>query len=81
MKGEIEIWLITSRQTKRWIIPKGWPIKGIKPCDSAAQEAFEQAGAREKVSRRAIGSYVYTKRLKAGLKAIPFELQVYTLDI
>ncbi len=79
--GDIEILLITSRNTKRWIIPKGWPIKGLKPCDSAAQEAFEEAGVRGKVARRPIGRYVYAKRLKAGPKAIPCELQVYPLEI
>lgn len=81
VKGEIEILLITSRQTKRWIIPKGWPIKGMKPGDSAAQEAFEEAGVRGKVSRRPIGRYVYAKWLKAGSKAVPCELQVYALDV
>lgn len=79
--GEIEILLITSRRTKRWIIPKGWPIKGMKPGDSAAQEAFEEAGVRGKVSRRPIGRYIYAKRLKAGSKAVPFEIHVYALDI
>ena len=79
--GDIDILLITSRQTKRWIIPKGWPIKGLKPCDSAAQEAFEEAGVRGTISRRPIGRYIYAKRLKAGSKAVPCELQVYALEI
>jgi len=80
-RGGIEILLITSRNTKRWIIPKGWPIKGLKPCDSAAQEAFEEAGVRGKVARRPLGKYIYSKLLKAGSKAVPCELQVYALEI
>ena len=42
--GALEILLVTTRQTRRWIIPKGWPIKGLKPANSAAREAFEEAG-------------------------------------
>ena len=40
-EGEVEVLMITSRDTRRWVIPKGWPIKGIKSPKSAAQEAFE----------------------------------------
>ena len=27
--GDVEVLLITSRETRRWIIPKGWPMKGL----------------------------------------------------
>jgi hypothetical protein len=27
----LEILLVTTRQSQRWIIPKGWPIKGLRP--------------------------------------------------
>ena len=40
----MEVLLVTTRQTRRWIIPKGWPIKGLKPPKSAAREAYEEAG-------------------------------------
>src|SRR5437867_8741378 len=39
-----EVMLVTSRETRRWIIPKGWPKKGKSPHHSAAREAFEEAG-------------------------------------
>ena len=78
---EIEILLVTSRETKRWIIPKGWPIKGMKPCDSAAQEAFEEAGVRGAVGRRPIGSYSYEKRLDQPRKTVPCEVHVYALKV
>eukprot|EP01041_Mallomonas_annulata_P039872 gene39872-biopygen31591 len=42
--GGVDVLLITSRDTRRWVIPKGWPIKMLKPGPSAAQEAFEEAG-------------------------------------
>ena len=61
-----EVLLITSRETKRWVIPKGWPIKKLRPGASAAQEAFEEAGVRGAVSRKAVGVYHYDKRLRSG---------------
>jgi 8-oxo-dGTP pyrophosphatase MutT (NUDIX family) len=56
-----EILLVTTRQTKRWIIPKGWPIKGLKPAKSAAREAYEEAGVRGSVKTKAIGIFSYEK--------------------
>jgi ADP-ribose pyrophosphatase YjhB (NUDIX family) len=55
--------LVTTRQTKRWIIPKGWPIKGLRPAKSAAREAFEEAGVRGKVSAKSVGLFTYDKVL------------------
>jgi 8-oxo-dGTP pyrophosphatase MutT (NUDIX family) len=46
----IEVLLVTSRETGRWIIPKGWPIKGFKPAKSATREAYEEAGVRGKAA-------------------------------
>jgi 8-oxo-dGTP pyrophosphatase MutT (NUDIX family) len=64
--GEVEILLITSRETHRWVIPKGWPIKGKSSSKSAAQEAFEEAGVQGKVGKKPFGVYAYDKRLKNG---------------
>jgi ADP-ribose pyrophosphatase YjhB (NUDIX family) len=78
--GEIEILLITSRETRRWVIPKGWPIKGKTSAKSAAQEAFEEAGVRGKIAKRPVGTYAYDKRLKNGrlqhVRVAVFALQV-----
>jgi ADP-ribose pyrophosphatase YjhB (NUDIX family) len=78
--GQVEVLLITSRETRRWVIPKGWPIKGMKSAKSAAQEAFEESGARGKVGKRPMGSYGYDKRLKNGrlqhVRVAVFPLQV-----
>jgi 8-oxo-dGTP pyrophosphatase MutT (NUDIX family) len=62
----VEILLVTSRETKRWVIPKGWPMKDKKPHGVAAQEAFEEAGVRGKIGKTSIGTYPYIKRLKNG---------------
>ena len=64
--GETEVLIITSRETRRWVIPKGWPIKGMSSPKSAAREAFEEAGVLGKVRKRPVGSYAYDKRLKNG---------------
>ncbi len=61
----LEILLVTSHGSRRWIIPKGWPIRGLEPCRLAAQEVYEEAGVRGKVSLRSMGSYVYDKFLDA----------------
>ncbi len=62
-----EILLITSRDTGRWVIPKGWPMAGKQAAEVAAREAFEEAGVEGEVSPKSIGTYVYQKKLKAGL--------------
>jgi 8-oxo-dGTP pyrophosphatase MutT (NUDIX family) len=61
-----EFMLVTSRETRRWIIPKGWPKKGKSPHRSAAREAFEEAGVLGAVGRQPVGSFSYEKRLKNG---------------
>jgi 8-oxo-dGTP pyrophosphatase MutT (NUDIX family) len=71
--------LVTSRETKRWIIPKGWPIKGLKPSQSAAREAYEEAGVRGRIADLALGHYVYEKRLEDGVTAVPCQVEVFPL--
>jgi len=74
-----EILLVTTRQTKRWIIPKGWPIKGLKPAKSAAREAYEEAGVRGSVKTKAIGIYSYEKRSDEHGITIPCDVRVFPL--
>ena len=61
--GVIEVMLITSLNTKRWIIPKGWPVRGLAPRDCAAREAKEESGLVGRISDQSIGVYEYDKRL------------------
>jgi len=60
--GRLEVLLITSRETRRWVVPRGNPIAGKSPPESAAQEAFEEAGIAGAVEPEAIGRYSYEKR-------------------
>ena len=60
--GKIRVLLITSRETSRLIIPKGWPMKGHKDHRAAAIEAQEEAGVIGRIHKKAIGTYTYWKR-------------------
>jgi len=75
-----EVMLVTSRGTRRWIIPKGWPQKGKAPHKSAAREAFEEAGVVGAVGKRPVGSFPYHKRLKNGVVEV-CEVHVFPLRV
>ncbi len=68
--GVTEVLLITSRDTGRWIIPKGWRTKGRKGYKAAAQEAKEEAGVKGKIERKAAGRFRYMKRDPSATRAI-----------
>jgi 8-oxo-dGTP pyrophosphatase MutT (NUDIX family) len=76
----IRVMLVTSRETKRWIIPKGWPGKFRKPHSAAKREAFEEAGVRGEIGKRSIGSFVYDKRLKSQA-TVPCKVEVFPLKV
>ena len=58
----LEILIVTTRQSRRWIVPKGWPIKRLMPSKSAAREAFEDAGVRGKIGARPIRQFPRYKK-------------------
>ena len=62
----VDVLLITSRETRRWVVPKGWPIDGLSPEAAAAQEAFEEAGAIVGSDWEPLGPYGYNKVLRDG---------------
>ncbi|WP_293375697.1 NUDIX hydrolase [Phenylobacterium sp.] len=59
--GKLWILLISSRRTRRWIVPKGWPMAGRKPQEAAAVEAHEEAGLVGEIADQPLGSYRYLK--------------------
>jgi 8-oxo-dGTP pyrophosphatase MutT (NUDIX family) len=79
-EGGPRLLLITSRETGRWVIPRGNPIRGLSPFESAAQEAFEEAGVRGEVEDVALGSYRYEKRRPDG-PSMPAEVEVFALAV
>ncbi|MBF9041729.1 NUDIX domain-containing protein [Rhodobacterales bacterium HKCCE4037] len=76
-----EYLLVTSRETKRWIIPKGWPIRGMTSHEAALQEAWEEAGVKTgNANSRPEGTYVYQKRQPTGW-SYPVETLVYSVAV
>lgn len=80
-RGEApEVLLITSLTTKRWILPKGWPMDGLTLAQSAAREAFEEAGVEGVIDATPIGNYPYLKERKDG-GAMACSVDVFAMEI
>ncbi len=60
----VRLLLLTSRETRRWIIPKGWPKTGLEAADTAREEAWEEGGVRLAAASEAVGRYTYAKRMR-----------------
>lgn len=78
IQRRILVCLVTSRETHRWIIPKGWPKKKLAPHVLAAREALEEAGLTGVVSPAPVGSYTYQKRMRSG-PPVPCRVTVYPM--
>jgi 8-oxo-dGTP pyrophosphatase MutT (NUDIX family) len=77
--GVVEVLLVTSRETGRWVIPKGWTSKRLKDFEAAAREAMQEAGVEGKITTEAVGQYRYVKR-EVG-QDCPIEVTVYLLAV
>ncbi len=75
----LEFLLVTTRGTRRWIIPKGWPIKGLRPAKSAAREAFEEAGVTGRIGAKPVGLFTYDKLVDEAGAQTTCEVKVYPL--
>ena len=64
--GKARVMLITSREQRRWVMPKGNPINGLNLHEAAAHEAFEEAGVSGIPCPTALGEYRYLKRRRDG---------------
>ena len=78
--GELRVLLITSRETKRWVMPKGWPMRGVESWRAAKIEALEEAGVTGHVSDEPIGIYCYDKVLANG-DSVECEVQLYPMMV
>jgi len=78
-KGQVEVLLITSRDTGRWVIPKGWPMQGLGDAQAAAREAWEEAGVEGRTVDRALGRYLYDKIRPT--EALPCAVAVFPLEV
>jgi 8-oxo-dGTP pyrophosphatase MutT (NUDIX family) len=81
--GQCRVMLVTSRETRRWVIPKGWAEKGMAPHALAAKEAYEEAGLEGEVDPQPLGRYRYAKlrRGKKATKVVPCEVVVFPLAV
>jgi 8-oxo-dGTP pyrophosphatase MutT (NUDIX family) len=77
--GQVHVLLLTSRETRRPVIPKGWPMKALANRDAAAKEAYEEAGLRGHIGKTAIGFYHYWKRRADHFDLI--RVDVYPLHV
>lgn len=77
-EGGLEFLLVTSRTSKHWLLPKGWPIPGKSGVESALQEAFEEAGIHARGQDSPIGRYAFIKVLH-DLTELPCTMAVYAV--
>ena len=79
-RGEMEVLLLTSRGTRRWVIPKGWPMSKRTPGEAAAREAYEEAGLEGVIRPETpIGQYHYAKAL--AHRELTIEVSVFVLRV
>lgn len=74
-----EVLLISSRDSGRWVIPKGWPIRGLSPAETAAREAYEEAGVGGQMTKKPIGVFEYPKKFDGG-KTQNCSVEVFGLE-
>jgi 8-oxo-dGTP pyrophosphatase MutT (NUDIX family) len=77
--GTLLVLLVTTLQTQRWVIPKGWPWPEQQDYAAAAEEAREEAGVLGEARAASIGSYTYEKRRSSG--SVPVRVAVYLLEV
>jgi 8-oxo-dGTP pyrophosphatase MutT (NUDIX family) len=78
--GELVVMLVTSRDTHRWIIPKGWPEKDLEAHEVAELEAFEEAGLVGDAATTPFASFEYLKRVKTS-KHKRCRVDVFALEV
>jgi uncharacterized protein len=77
--GTTQVLLVTSRETRRWVIPKGWPWPNLADHLAAAEEAWEEAGVRGIPIATLLGTFTYDKIKQSGPK--PLTVLVYALEV
>ena len=78
--GEVQVCLVTSKRTRRWIVPKGWPQDGATPAEAAEREAWEEAGLVGKIKTVCLGIFSYSKDIDADL-TLPCIVALFPLKV
>ena len=76
----IEILLVTSRDTGRWVTPKGNRMSGLTNAEAAAEEAMEEAGVTGPIDAEPVGTFTYDKRLSGKAKRLT-AVDLYGLQV
>jgi 8-oxo-dGTP pyrophosphatase MutT (NUDIX family) len=81
----LQVLLVTSKETRRWVLPKGMIEQGMTAAQSAAVEAFEEAGVCGRVGARSLGRYTYRKSVRRGsirgiVEVFPLQVRVVYRD-
>lgn len=79
-RRRVEVLLITSRDTGRWVIPKGWPKDGMTAAEAAASEAWEEAGVRGQIAAEPVGLFTYDKR-RTAKPPLPCVVSVFAMRV
>lgn len=77
--GQLEVLLVTTRETQRWVVPKGWPLPRRPDHEAAAVEAWEEAGVRGTIDSTPVGTFDYEKRQRSGL--LPVRVSAYLMEV
>lgn len=77
--GALRVLLVTSRETGRWVIPKGWPVKKLPDHKAALKEAEQEGGVSGRIRRKPAGTYQYFKRTQTAFELV--EVTVFLLAV
>lgn len=75
-----EVLMVTSLGTRRWVLPKGWPMKGRTLAGAALREAWEEAGVVGTVTETPCGYFTYEKRRRGGLM-LSCRVEVFRVEV
>lgn len=79
-KTRTKVLMITTRESGRWIVPKGWPIEGLQPHQVAEREAWEEAGVTGSADIKPLGHFTYLKGMDDG-RRIPSVVALHRLVV
>lgn len=75
-----EVLMVTSLGTRRWVLPKGWPMKGRTLAGAALREAWEEAGVIGSVNETPCGYFTYEKRKRGGF-SLACRVEVFRVEV
>lgn len=79
--GSLTVLMVTSRERGRWILPKGWPIKGMKNHEAAETEAMEEAGITGSVGEKAVGRFEYIKQFPRKSERVTVDVYPLAVEV